>query len=595
MLTILVSALSGRTPHACSLTNSCIKRGKATASFTCRSKYRQHRGFFPHFRLPLVAIHAAKARPLIGLLFFLILSGSFVFPGESVQAEAPAVWTLNQVYLEVLKRSEQDDIRQEDLAIAESRYRQSLSSYYPEIFLFGRKNWYDRFEEEDNPQLQAIIQQQQNQGNTSGSGNGGNAFRELNPYQVGAGFRWPIFSGFQTYHENQARDAERMSARLNRQRFRELLFRDVGEVYFQILEYQKTLEILREEQQALLARIGELARRVNIGRSSQGELLAARSEYSNSRVELERIQGLRQISLELLAFLMGQSADTIQLAPPGKLPEQEALAVYLDRVEDRKDLKAAFKALEAQKSRLDVEKGGHYPQASVEGNYYTTQKPDFGRDWGITLSIEVPIFQGGQTYYAVKESRALARKSELELKSLKRSASYEVRSAYVDYVNSLSRLALLRQSVDIGRATYFVQLRDYRLGIVSNLEVLNALRGYHAARRELTRIEMLVRMNEIRLHVAAGMESNIPDAPPEEDQPREDSIFNFSGEPYDSPDDSSDGANEPSGSTDDSSAGANEPSDSPDDSSDGANVPSGSTNNSSDVAASPANSSEGIA
>ena len=149
--------------------------------------------------------------------------------------------------------------------------------------------------------------------------------------------------------------------------------------------------------------------------------------------------------------------------------------------------------------------------------------------------------------------------------------------------------------MDIGRATYFVQLRDYRLGIVSNLEVLNALRGYHAARRELTRIEMLVRMNEIRLHVAAGMESNIPDAPPEEDQPREDSIFNFSGEPYDSPDDSSDGANEPSGSTDDSSAGANEPSDSPDDSSDGANVPSGSTNNSSDVAASPANSSEGIA
>ncbi|MBR31664.1 MAG: hypothetical protein CMN77_10125 [Spirochaetaceae bacterium] len=449
-----------------------------------------------------------------GSLFAIILFALAILLPAAVRAEQPSGLTLNDIYLKVLKRSEQDQIQQQDLAIAEARYKQSLSSYYPEIFLFGRKTYNDRYDDQDNEQLQALIRQQQNQNSTTSSTTTtGTTARVNDPYQVGAGFRWPIFSGFQTYHESRARDAERISSRYNRQRFRELLFRDVGEVYFQVLEYRKTIQILQEEQAALRGRIGELARRVNIGRSSQGELLAAQSEYSSSRIELERIKGLEATSLELLAFLMAVPAEEIVLADPGELPSQDSLTAYLEKVEDRKDLRAAMKSLEAERSRMQVEEGGHYPQANVEGSYYASQKPDYGRDWGITLSIEIPIFQGGNTYYSVKESRAQVRKSELQLEALKRSASYEIRSAYVDYINSLSRLALLRESVQISRATYYVQVRDYRLGIVTNLEVLNALRGFHAARRELTRMEMLVRMNEIRLHVAAGMDSHIPDPP----------------------------------------------------------------------------------
>lgn len=485
-----------------------------------------------------ISLHGWFGRPLAASWCFLFL-GLFVSAGPA-PLFAQEAWTLNEVYLKVLQRSEQDDIRREDLAIAEARYRQSLSSYYPEIFLFGRKSWFDRFDSDDNSELESLLQQQQNQ-NQSNLNSGNQGFNALNPYQVGVGFRWPIFSGFQTYYESRARDAEITTARLNRQRFRELLYRDVGEVYFQILEYRKTIQILQEEQQALRARIGELARRVRIGRSSQGELLAARSEYSNSRVELERVRGLEKTSLELLAFLMGVPADTITLSEPGALPRQQELAAYLDQIEDRKDLKAAMKSLEAERARLSSEKGGHFPQANLEGSYYTSQKPDFGRDWGITLSIEIPIFQGGNTHYSVREYQSLVRRSKLELQALKRSASYEVRSAYADYINALSRLALLRESVQISRATYYVQLRDYRLGIVSNLEVLSALRNFHTSRRELVRLEMLARLNEIRLHVAAGMQSEIPEAPEQ------------SGEEDDSLDETSEQSVEEGDSSDESS------------------------------------------
>ena len=487
----------------------------------------------------LSLLHSSARRAVLALILWMTLS--------PLVAESPAALSLNEVYLQVLRRSEQDEIRKEDLAVAQARYRQSLSSYYPEIFLFGRKSFYDKYDEDDDSQLETLLRQQQSQSSNTTSTSSGSGFRSIDPYQAGVGFRWPIFSGFQTYYESRARDAEISSAALNRHRYRQLLYRDVGEVYFQILEYKKTVQILKEEQQALRARIGELARRVRIGRSSQGELLAAQSEYSNSRVELERVQGLMRISTELLAFLMNASADSIVLAEPGPLPGQRQLTTYLEKVENRTDLKAAMKTLEAEKARLNSEKGGHYPEANVEGSYYMSQKPDFGRDWGITLSIEIPLFEGGNTYYAVRQYEALVRRSKLELQALRRSASYEVRSAYTDYVNALSRLALMRQSVEISRSTYYVQMRDYRLGIVSNLEVLNALRNFHMARRELVRLEMLTRINEIRLHVAAGMQAEIPSAPDDLDNAAEDPETEaVESEPDNSDASSADSASSPS-------------------------------------------------
>jgi outer membrane protein TolC len=464
-------------------------------------------------------VHQDRRNSVAAAISFPITLCLFLLPFLPVPLRAESgSMSLSEVYLQVLKQSEEDKIRREDLAIAEARYRQSLSSYFPQIFLFGRKTWNDRPPEDTTAEnLEALIQENQ-QG--QGSGNQGNNQGLLNdPYQAGVGFRWPIFSGFQTYNESRARDAELYGAQLTRERFRELLFRDVGEVFYQILEYQQSIQILQEEQRALLGRIGELARRVNIGRSGQGELLAARSDYSNTRVEMERLRGLESTTRELLGFLMGTEARSITLQNDVDLPGQEELTAYLARVEDRKDLKAAMQALDAEESRLSVAQGGHAPAATVEGNYFTQQRPDFGRDWGITLSIELPIFEGGATYYAVKESRAQVRQSKLQLESLKRSAKYEVRAAYADYVNSLRRLALLRETVNINRAAYFVQVRDYRLGIVTNLEVLDALRGYHASRRELVRLEMLARINQIRLHVAAGMNEGIPGGPadPERD------------------------------------------------------------------------------
>ncbi|PKL33903.1 MAG: hypothetical protein CVV45_05610, partial [Spirochaetae bacterium HGW-Spirochaetae-10] len=264
--------------------------------------------------------------------------------------------------------------------------------------------------------------------------------------------------------------------------------------------------IYRDEANALRRRIAEVGRLIGLGRAPQGDLLVARSDLANSLVQAEANRALLIASKELLGFLIGKPPGEWSLSDEQSLPPAQALEAYLERLEERKDLIASLQAIRAARARLESSRGGYLPDVSLDGAYLLNQSPDSGRDWNMTLRITLPIFQGGSTMASVRESKANLKISELQLDRLRRLATYEVRQAYADYTASAAQLLLLRENVETARVAYAVQSRDYGLGVVTNLEVLNALSRYHQARLALARTEALLRINQLRLHVAAGLE-----------------------------------------------------------------------------------------
>lgn len=399
--------------------------------------------------------------------------------------------SLNRCYELALAMSEDDRIRASELAIAQARYRQAVGGLFPELGLFLDKTYDDRRDENRVGQT--------NDGLTQ---SGQQVFE--NPLRAGVNLRWPIFAGFRSYPQARAGEFDTRRLKLERQRFRELLYQDVADVYFQVLQYETSNKILRDQQRALQARIAELRRRVNIGRSRRGELLAARSDSADNLVEIEENQALLRASQELLAFLTGLPATLLQLAKPTGLPDAGQLEAYLQTTGERKDFLAAAQNMRAERELLKSAQGDHLPEVTLEGNYFLNQKPDTGRDWNIMLRIELPLFQGGTVQARVAESEARIQSSRLDLQRIRRTADFETRMSYNDFVSAVARVVLLRESLRLARATYQIQLRDYRLGIVTNLEVLDALRRFHLARLNLARTELLAHTNQIRLHVAAG-------------------------------------------------------------------------------------------
>ena len=292
-----------------------------------------------------------------------LVLGCVIFFSQTIFAEQPNAQpatvseplTLNRCYELALAASEDDRIRAQDLKIAQARYQQAVGGLFPELGLFLDKTYEDRRDEN-----------RVGQTNSGLLGTGENLSE--NPLRAGVNVRWPIFSGFRSYNEARANDFDTRRLRLERERFRELLYQDVADVYFQVVQYETAAEILADETDALQARINELRQRVNIGRSRQGELLAARSDYAAILVELEENSALLRASRELLAYLTDLRPDTLRLARPAPLPAAEQLEMYLQSTGERKDLLAAAQSLRAERELLKVSEADHLPTVSLEGD-----------------------------------------------------------------------------------------------------------------------------------------------------------------------------------------------------------------------------------
>lgn len=446
------------------------------------------------------------------LSFLLFALALFPFRAGAETPEKPGLkLTLNQAYELALNLNEDEQIRKQELEIAEARYRQALSNYFPQLSVYYSKQYRDRIDQSrtrsSDPSSLFAQQRALEFGSYWYQYNGSYETRaQQNPSQAGVSLTWPIFSGFRTYHESLAADEEIKGKEQLNARARELLFRDLAEVFYQTLQYEEAELIYRDEANALRRRIAEVGRLIGLGRAPQGDLLVARSDLANSLVQAEANRALLIASKELLGFLIGKPPGEWSLSDEQSLPPAQALEAYLERLEERKDLIASLQAIRAARARLESSRGGYLPDVSLDGAYLLNQSPDSGRDWNMTLRITLPIFQGGSTMASVRESKANLKISELQLDRLRRLATYEVRQAYADYTASAAQLLLLRENVETARVAYAVQSRDYGLGVVTNLEVLNALSRYHQARLALARTEALLRINQLRLHVAAGLE-----------------------------------------------------------------------------------------
>lgn len=442
-------------------------------------------------------------------LFAAALHSAGAQPAASAAGTAPSETplTLNELYERALAANETRRIREEELRIAEARYRQTLATFLPQIGLFARQTHLDPYNRDSARELAETVLRETNpqalrllpESNSIASDSQG-----LNPYAGGVGLSWPLFSGFQSYRELAARDAEFDAARLTQRRFEELLYIDVANVFYQTLLYERTINLLDAEKTALERRIAELRNRVRLGRSRDGELLSARSDLQNNRVERESAVGLLGATRELLAFVAGAPESELQLKDEQAMPTAESLEAYLTATDERADVLAAIASLRAARSRVQVAEGGHYPSVSIDGEYYLTQKPDYGRDWQIQLRIDLPLFQGGAVAASVREAEARRRQSELTLASLRRTADYEVRSLYREFVSTSARTLLLEEAVRLARQNYAVQRRDYELGIVANLEALTALARIQQLERSLLQAQMQAKLLALRLHIAAG-------------------------------------------------------------------------------------------
>lgn len=393
--------------------------------------------------------------------------------------------TLKNCYKLALKHSEILAIEQEKILQAEAQFQQALSGLLPNVSF--------------------LITKKKQDSKAGGDGGVGGTFTRRDIPEKKITLSQPIFNGFKEFSAMAASKSQEEQRVYEKMRAEELLMQDVSEAFYTVLQYKDEIRILNTAKGLTQERINELTMRELIGRSRKSELVSAKLALSLLESELERAGNLKIIACQILEFLTGIKISDNLVDVTDVLPALGEKEVYLIRAYQRSDVKASSEALDVVGKQLVIAKADRLPSVSIEGSYYT-QRVGFqsGIDWDAVLKVEFDIFRGGEISANVKDADSQYRQAQWQyLKTLRR-AELDVNNAYEDLRTSYSQVELLTQAVLAAEEDYNLQVGEYSLNLVSNLDVLRSLQTLQEVKLKLNYAQFQRKRNLIKLKIATG-------------------------------------------------------------------------------------------
>ncbi|MBI3298249.1 MAG: TolC family protein [Elusimicrobia bacterium] len=417
----------------------------------------------------------------------LLAAALFAFTGlaRADDAAAAATVTLRQCYDWALERSEDLKRRAEDVVQAEQLARGAFAGLTPRVDWQFTQVWQDpegvrRLEAQG---FSGFVQREQAE-----------SFFSLNQ---------PVFSGFKEFSALKGfrKQSERDALRVLRAK-REL-FERAAAAYYAVLGRETEAANTGESLSLAQDRVKELGGLKRLGKARQSEQFTAQAHAAALRAELRRSQARIASAREELSFLTGRDLSKRVLVDElaGRLvPPLEAA---LSAARERSDVRAQRDDAAAADLRVRFERGSYWPSVDLAGRYYT-RRATFMReiDWDAALSLRLPLFQGARVDAAVKRAQSAHRQSLLVLEELERLAAYQTRRLHGELASSLEAATAQEESAEAARRSYESQREEYTLGLVTNLDVLQALDLLQVQRgaRDAARLE--VRRLTIGLGVA---------------------------------------------------------------------------------------------
>jgi outer membrane protein len=405
----------------------------------------------------------------------LLLAGSSAFA-----ADQSAGLTLRDCYTLALARSETVGIQKELIRETAGQILQSLSTALPNVSFSYSETRQD---------------------------NSGEPFISPTSHEGKFVFTQPLFTGFKEFAAISGSKHLGRQRKHELKRAQQLLFTDVSDAFYLYLNYQQDYDTVTKTRDALLERVAELEKREALGRSRPSEIASAVSKLRITEATMESVISQKEIAGQLLEFLVGEKFDRLidDTGLPGENDKSTAEDYYA-KAENRPDVLAAKESLEVFKKQTTVARSSFFPTVDLTADSYTTKRTDTsaGVDWDVLLNVNVPIFNGGNSFGQVIQARAQVNEADLRLSQTKRHALLEIRNAYTQWQSDRKQLRALEKAVDASENNYQLQVEDFQRNLVNNLDVLQALEDLQGVRRSLVAAITDTKRSYWNLLVATG-------------------------------------------------------------------------------------------
>ncbi len=264
------------------------------------------------------------------------------------------------------------------------------------------------------------------------------------------------------------------------------------------------LNLLKDQSEK---RRKEISERVKIGRSRYGELLQADSQLAAVEASKVASAGLVNESRKKLSEQLGLSENELVL--PNNLEIIDnilSLDEYQKIAAERTDIQARKNKIQISEYDILSAKRNHYPTVDLASNYYLKERAGSLKksDWDVGVTVSVPLYEGGATEANVRDYVARKLEADLLLNDSLRKIKTDVTQKYTSLIKYREQEKAQNIALSKALANYNESQKDYRLGLLSNLDTLSALNSYLDAKRAYDKVRIQTVLAFYELNVAVG-------------------------------------------------------------------------------------------
>ncbi len=279
-------------------------------------------------------------------------------------------------------------------------------------------------------------------------------------------------------------------------------YRDAAELNLAEEEAEIELQVRTAYYQALLA--GEMEEiavialqqaeeflvqerlRLSAGRASELEVLRAEVSRDNLRPQLVQARNSAELAtLNLKRLVDIPLTIPITLTTPLAPPAAPAVAVPVDPetlTSERAAVLAAERQVDIREQQVRIARGAYLPSISFNMGYGKQLFPstafafqeDWRTDWTAGLSVQIPIFNGGQRGAELAQARVELDRSRLQVAQLRESVQLQYEQARGERERAREAISARETTVTQAQRVYDLTVLRYEQGLATQLEVSQA-------------------------------------------------------------------------------------------------------------------------
>lgn len=347
------------------------------------------------------------------------------------------------------------------------------------------------------------------------SGNTGSNAQWSGQYNLNAQMSWEIdlFGGIR-----QQIKAKQGIYRASEEEYRGVmvsLCAQVATTYFNLRQYQQEREVLEHNCESQLAVVRLTEARYTSGLASRLDVAQAQQVYYTTLAQLPNMKANIEHTMNQLAVLLGQYPQDVVngLEKPMPLPdyiEPVQVGIPAGLLLRRPDIRQAERQVETQAALLGAAKREWFPQFFLNGSigYASTELNRLVRagsvEWEIAPSMSWTLFNGGQRYYTVQQSRAQLDQTIVAFNRTVLQAMQEVTDAMSTYTHSIEQMVATRQAFNYSQQALTLSLDLYKQGLTTFQSVLDAQRSLLSSEESLVQAGGYSLITLVQMYQALG-------------------------------------------------------------------------------------------